>query len=85
MKREIIDRGYLTHALTNHKGKIYGLVENHYINWKYNDIERQNTFYWSEVFVDGATTLLVRQGQLLKNPTPEELENYFEQSKTNLH
>ena len=85
MKKEIIKRGYLTHALTNHKGEIYGINKNHYINWECNDIERNNAFYWSDVFVDGFSVTIIRLGTTLVNPSAEELQKYFEQSKVNLN
>ena len=50
MEKQVINRGYLTRALTDGESKIYGIVKNHYISdWSH---EPKN-LYWSEVFVDG--------------------------------
>ena len=32
MEKQVINRGYLTHALTDGESKIYGIVKNHYIS-----------------------------------------------------
>ena len=84
MKREVLDRGYVTNALTNGQGKIYGLYRVD-INWRVNTVERANKFYWSEVYVEaGYMATIIRKGKLLVGPTAEELETYSRQSEINL-
>lgn len=84
MKKEILERGYVTHALTNSKDKIYGRSVDEYINdWSCEGAP----FYWSEVYCEGGGyfTKIIRKGQLLINQTNEELSQKLEQSKVNLH
>jgi hypothetical protein len=83
--KEIIERGYLTNALTNEKNEIYGINKNHYINWEKNEIEKAHQFYWSEIYIDGNCYTIIKKGTLLVNPTWEELKDKFEQSKINLN
>lgn len=84
MEKEILNRGYVTHMLTNENGKIYGMIKHHYINWEINEIERKHQFYWSECYVEADyMACIISKGELLVNPTAEELEHYFEQSKVN--
>lgn len=86
MNKEILDRGYVTHALTNEKGEIYGLDTTQYISWDINKVELAHTFYWSEIYREtGNMSTIIRKGKLLINPTPEELKEKFEQSKINLN
>lgn len=86
MNKEILDRGYVTHALTNEKGEIYGLDTTQYISWDINKVELAHTFYWSEIYREtGNISTIIRKGKLLINPTPEELKEKFEQSKINLN
>ena len=82
MEKEIINRGYLTHALTDETGLIYGINPVHWINWRLR--EGKHRYYWSDVFCDGPKFHIIRKGILLANATPEELEEKFEQSKINL-
>ena len=85
MKKEILERGYVTHALTNEEGKIYGF-RNESINWETNEIEKAHRFYWSEVYCEpGYSATIIRTGMLLCNVTAEELNKYHEQSKINLN
>lgn len=86
MEKTILNRGYVTNALTNENGEIYGLIKEHYINFAANSIEMKHKFYWSEVYCEvGVRAMIIRKGVLLVNPTPEELSNYHEQSKINLN
>lgn len=80
MKKEIIERGYLTHALTDGE-KIYGIVKDHYVT----DWSKNLPLYWSEVFVDGNLTAIIRKGTLLVGKTNEELSELHEQSKVNIN
>lgn len=84
MEKEILTRGYVTHALTNELGEVYGTIDSHYINFGSNKIEREHTFYWSEVYSEPSLTIIIRKGQLLINPTAEQLQLLFEESKINL-
>ena len=86
MEKEILDRGYITHALTDQNGEIYGLNQNLCINFVNNEILMANRFYWSEVYCEkNFLAIIIRKGTLLVNPTGEELQRYFEQSKVNLN
>lgn len=81
MEKEVINRGYLTYALTDGDKKIFGRLMHDFINiW---DREAKH-FYWSEVFVDGSLKRIIRKGMLLVNPTNEELSLLHAQSKVNL-
>lgn len=83
MKKEILDRGYITHALTNSQGKIYGMSVDEYINvWTHEN----GPFYWSEVYCEpDHMATIIRKGQLLVEPSNEVLKQHHEQSKVNLH
>lgn len=82
MKKQIINRGYLTYALTDGESKIFGTIKDCQINgWSH---EAKN-FYWSEVFVDGNMYQIHRRGTLLINKTNEQLSELHEQSKVNLN
>lgn len=84
MKREkqIIENcGYLTHALTNEKGKVFGLISPCVINSWEKEGER---FYWSDVFFTGWQCVIIRKGKLLVGITDKELSELHEQSKVNL-
>ena len=82
MEKQIINRGYLTYALTDGENKIYGTIKGHTISdWSH---EPKN-LYWSEVFVDGNMYQIHRRGTLLLNKTNERLSELHEQSKVNLN
>ena len=81
MKKEIIEGGYLTHALTNGDSKIYGVVKDHSIS----DWSHEGALYWSEVYVYGNSCHIIRRGTLLVGKTNEELSELHEQSKANLN
>jgi len=82
MEKQIINGGYLTHALTD-GDKIFGIIK----DYKVGDWSKIgcSTFYWSEVFVYGNQYTIIRKGILLVHPTNEELDTMLEQSKVNLH
>lgn len=80
MKKQIIERGYLTYALTNGE-KIFGIIKDHYVS----DWSVYYPLYWSEVFVDGNLYHIHRQGMLLVGKTNEEISEMLEQSKVNLN
>lgn len=80
MTKEIIKRGYLTHALTNGENMIYGVIKEHFVS----DWSRMLPLYWSEVFVDGNLYTIIRKGTLLVDKTNKELSQLHEQSKINL-
>lgn len=80
-EKQIINRGYLTYALTDGESKIYGIIKNHIINeWSH----EPKPLYWSEVFVDGNMYQIHRRGTLLVNKNNEQLSELHEQSKVNL-
>lgn len=80
MEKQIINRGYLTYALTNGE-KIYGIIRHYHIS----DWSKHGPLYWSEVFVYGNCYSIVRKGMLLVGKTNEELSQLHEQSKVNLN
>lgn len=82
-EKQILKRGYITNALTNEKGRVFGMVTDCDIN----DFSHEgNAFYWSEVYCEpGYMCQIIRTGTLLCNATNEELQRYYEQSKINLH
>lgn len=81
MEKQVINRGYLTYALTDGESKIFGTIKDcHISDWSH---EAKN-FYWSEVFVDGNMYQIHRRGMLLIGKTDEELSELHEQSKVNL-
>ena len=79
---EILKRGYVTHALTNAEGTIFGMVADCVINtWR----GEKPPFYWSEVYVEPRRmATILRKGELLKNPTDDDLSEYHRVSKFNL-
>ena len=82
MEKQIINRGYLTYALTDGESKIFGIIKDCFINdWSH----EAKHFYWSEVFVDGNMFQIHRKGTLLVNKTDEQLSELHEQSKVNLN
>lgn len=81
MVKEIINRGYLTHALTDGESKIYGIVKERFVT----DWSKYLPLYWSEVFVDGNMYVIIRRGTLLVGKSNEELSQYHVQSKVNLN
>ena len=81
-KVQVINRGYLTYALTNGENKIYGITKHHFINdWSYEG----SPLYWSEVFVGGNMYKIHRRGINLTGASNEKLSRLHEQSKINLH
>jgi hypothetical protein len=82
MEKQVINRGYLTYALTDGDKKIFGTIKDCYINdWSY----EAKHYYWSEVFVDGNMYQIIRRGRLLVNADNKKLSELHEQSKVNLH
>jgi hypothetical protein len=82
MEKQVINRGYLTYALTDGDTKIYGIVKDHYINdWSHEG----KPLYWSEVFVDGNMYQIHRRGTLLVDTDNKQLSELHEQSKVNLN
>lgn len=82
MEKQVINRGYLTYALTDGDKKIFGIEKDHYINdWSYEG----KHFYWSEVFVDGNMYQIHRRGTLLVDADNKRLSELHEQSKVNLN
>lgn len=82
MEKHIINREYLTYALTDGESQIFGTIKDHYIyEWSH----KAKHFYWSEVFVDGNMYQIIRRGRLLVGKTNKELSELHEQSKVNLH
>lgn len=79
---EKLNRGYVTHALTDGDHKIFGLVKDCFIN----DWSREAShYYWSEVYVEpGYMATIIRKGQLLVEPANEKLSKLHEKSKINL-
>lgn len=81
----IKNKGFVTNALTNENGDIYGMLSNQSINWAANKVEMAHTFYWSEVYTEpGCIATIIRRGRLLVSPSPAELDKFFWQSKINL-
>lgn len=79
-EKQIINKGFLTYALTNGE-RIFGLIKDHYIS----DWNKYLPLYWSEVFVDGNQVSIHKKGMLLTNKTNAELCQLHEQSKINIH
>lgn len=49
-------------------------------------IDAGESFYWSDVYVSGAVSVIIRKGMaLVANKTPKKLNELFEQSKVNLN
>lgn len=83
MKKEILDRGYITHALTDKNGRVKGISKEGESS-SYN-MELDKPFYWSEVYCEPCYMVtVIRKGMLLANPTEEELDRYLLQSMVNL-
>ena len=82
-KKQILKRGYVTYALTNDMGKVFGLVTDCDIN----DFSHEGkAFYWSEVYCEpGYMCMIIRNGTFLRNANNEELQKYHKQIKINLH
>lgn len=80
--KEILNRGYVTHALTDGEHKVFGMIKDCWINeWSH----ESKAFYWSEVYVEpGYMAKIIRRGTLLVNATNKELSQLHEQSKENL-
>lgn len=80
-EKEILNRGYVTHMLTGENGKIYGIIDDCYINdWS---IEGK-LFSWSEVYVEPPyTATIIRSGYLLIDANNKELSALHRQSKIN--
>lgn len=84
MEKEILERGYITHALTDENDEVYGVIKESYYNFAI--YKANHKFYWSEVYCEPSYFVqIIRKGTLLVDATPEELAMYFEQSKVNLH
>ena len=81
MKRQIINEGVLTKALTDEKGTIYGITLNGENSFA---TIGKHQYYWSDVLVYSGIQI-VRLGQHLVNPTEEQINNYVLQSKINLN
>nr|DAH13359.1 MAG TPA: hypothetical protein [Caudoviricetes sp.] len=80
IKEVINNRGYITHMLTNERGRIFG-VESCTINKWYAE---GKFFYWSEVYVEPNYMFkIIRRGTLLCNVSDSILSEYHEQSKIN--
>ena len=81
MEKEILNRGYVTHMLTDGEHKIFGVIKDAYINdWSY----ESEHYYWSEVYVEPRyMATIIRKGMLLVGATNKELSQYHEQSKVN--
>lgn len=62
-------------ALTNEKGEIY---DGHaIINWEFNVVERNHTFYISDVAVIGGNRLvIINRGTFLVEPSWKDLSEY---------
>lgn len=82
MKREILDRGYVTHALTSNNGRVLGFGRKYY---EKDYSEKDAPFYWSEVYCESNMCRIIRKGMLLVNPSDDELERYYIQSMVNLN
>lgn len=84
MEKEILNRGYITHMLTNEKGEIYGLNSTASLRFLNNIAEKDHIFYWSECYVEpDYMATIIRRGTLLVNPTEDKLQELFAQSKVN--
>ena len=85
-EKKILDRGYVTEALTNECGEIYGMNTTQLINWENNEVEKAHRFYWSEVYCEpDYMAIIIRKGRLICDASPKEMFNYVEQSKVNLN
>lgn len=82
MEKQILNRGYVTNALTDDEGEIYGMIKDHHISWDLLPFKRN--YYWSEVYSEPNMCMIVRKGTLLADATPQELKKMHEQSKVNL-
>ena len=83
MKREILDRGYVTHALTCKDSRVLGIGRKYY---EKDYSEKDAPFYWSEVYCEtNGMCIIIRKGMLLANPSDDELERYYIQSMVNLN
>lgn len=83
MKREILDRGYITHALTDKNGRILGFGKKYY---ERDYSEKNAPFYWSEVYCEpDYMCTIIRQGMLLINKSDEEMTKYYLQSLVNVN
>lgn len=62
-------------ALTNDKGEIY---DGHaIISWEFNDVERNHTFFISDVAVIGGNRLvIINRGTILVEPSWKDLSEY---------
>lgn len=80
--KTILNRGYVTNALTDGERKVFGLIKDCIINdWTY----ESKHYYWSEVYVEpNYMTKIIRKGILLVECTNEDLSALHKQSKINL-
>jgi hypothetical protein len=82
---EILDRGYVTHALTDGETKIYGMVVDCYINNWHAAESDPKVYYWSEVYVEPRhMAKIIRRGEVLVDATDKHLSELHELSKINL-
>ena len=79
MRKQILERGYVTLALTDIKGNIYNTESN---PPDYNNLKIP--YYLSEVYCESSfMTIIIRKGILLVNPTKEKLQELYKQSIIN--
>lgn len=80
MKQQIISKGFLTYALTNTSGRIYGYEDEAISDWS-----SEQSLYWSEVYVDSNMPLIVRRGTCVTGEDSEVLARMYRQSRINLN
>ena len=84
MKKQILNKGYLTLALTTSDGEIIGIKNDQYFNFEF--FKTKKTYYLSEIFVhENGSHTIIRKGKLIVNPSNQELMDLHEQSKINLN
>lgn len=80
MKREILERGYITHCLTNGENKYYNNKGEVIHEWS----KEPKPLYWSEIYCEpNYMSVMIRKGTLLVNPSNEELMQLHKQSIVN--
>jgi|GEM_PF-7115325 len=77
-EKQILNRGYVTNALTDGKKPI------NFIGEIYSFIDNKELYYWSEVYVEGNMAFITKKGINLSNSTRDQLLEYQEQSYVNL-
>lgn len=88
--QQIVERNeYITYALTDGDGEIFGLIDDYYVNNWYCGYTK--LFFWSEVLVIppsdqtcGPIVHIIRRGSNLAGATNEELSALHRQSKINI-